>query len=105
MKKINLDLKYLIAIWILLIIAIISTYAHHGHLILDCGREVYYPTQVLLGKVLYKDIFNMDLNLKEFINDLKLKEQLNHLKESKRLNELKNLAGYYLITGTGKEIK
>lgn len=58
-KKINEDFKYLISIWLLLIVAIIATYAHHGHLIIDCGREVYYPTQILLGKVLYKDIFNI----------------------------------------------
>lgn len=59
MKKISIDIKYLFWIWIALIFAIIATYAHHGHLIIDCGREVYYPTQVMLGKVLYKDIFNI----------------------------------------------
>ena len=59
MKKINTDLKYLIWLWIILILAIIPTYAHHGNLLIDCGREAYYPTQVLLGKVLYKDIFNI----------------------------------------------
>lgn len=59
MKKIDIDLKYLLGLWIILFIAIIPTYSHHGDLIMDCGREVYYPTQVLLGKVLYKDIFNI----------------------------------------------
>ena len=59
MKKFNTDLKYLIMIWGLLILAIIPTYAHHGSFIIDCGREAYYPTQMLLGKVLYKDIFNI----------------------------------------------
>lgn len=59
MKKINTDFKYLISIWVILILALIPTYAHHGHLLIDCGREVYYPTQMLLGKVLYKDIFNI----------------------------------------------
>ena len=59
MKKINTDLKYLISIGLILTLAIIVTYAHHGHLLIDCGREVYYPTQVLLGKILYKDIFNI----------------------------------------------
>jgi len=55
----NDDLKYLISLWIILLLAIIATYAHQGHLIIDCGREVYYPTQILLGKVLYKDILNI----------------------------------------------
>lgn len=59
MKKINVDFKYLMIIWGLLIIAIIPTYAHHGHFLYDCGREVYYPMQMLAGKVLYKDIFNL----------------------------------------------
>lgn len=44
---------------IIFIIAIIPTYAHHGHFLIDSGREAYYPTQVLLGKILYKDIFDI----------------------------------------------
>lgn len=59
MKKINNDIKYLISIWSILILAILLTYAHHGYLLIDCGREVYYPTQIILGKILYKDIFNI----------------------------------------------
>lgn len=59
MKKFNTDIKYLIILWGLLILAVIRTYAHHGNLIVDCGREAYYPTQILLGKVLYKDLFNI----------------------------------------------
>lgn len=59
MKKFSTDLEYLILIGVILILAIIPTYGHHGHLLIDCGREVYYPTQILLGKILYKDIFNI----------------------------------------------
>lgn len=59
MKKNNTDIKYLIGLLIIFVLAIIPTYAHHGHLLIDCGREAYYPTQILLGKVLYKDIFNI----------------------------------------------
>lgn len=59
MKNINTNLKYLILLWIVLFFAIIPVYAHQGHLLIDCGREVYYPTQILLGKVLYKDILNI----------------------------------------------
>lgn len=51
--------KYLPLIWGLLILVLIPTYAHHGNLLVDCGREAYYPTQVLSGKALYKDIFNI----------------------------------------------
>lgn len=59
MKNINIDTKYLILLLIIAISGMVFTYAHHGHLIIDCGREVYYPTQILLGKVLYKDLFNI----------------------------------------------
>lgn len=59
MKKINLDTKYLMILWGLLIAILIGTFAHHGNLIVDCGREAYYSLQVSQGKVLYKDIFNI----------------------------------------------
>ncbi len=59
MKKLSLDSKYLVLLWILLGVGFFLTYAHHGHLIIDCGREVYYPTQILEGKVPYKDLFNI----------------------------------------------
>ena len=59
MRELSTDLKYFILIGIALILALIPTYAHHGSFLIDCGREAYYPTQVLLGKVLYKDILNI----------------------------------------------
>lgn len=59
MKKFSSDLKFLFLLWILSGAGIFLAYAHYGHLIIDCGREVYYPGQILLGKVLYKDLFNI----------------------------------------------
>lgn len=59
MQKNSTYNKYLMILWIISLIGIVLTYAHHGNLIIDNGREAYYPTQVLLGKVLYKDIFNV----------------------------------------------
>lgn len=73
MKKINVDLKYLILLLAILIAAVIPTYAHHGHLLIDCGREVYYPTQILLGKVLYKDILNIYGPFSYFFNAILFK--------------------------------
>jgi len=35
------------------------TFSHQGALIIDCGREAYYPQEILLNKVLYKDLFNI----------------------------------------------
>lgn len=64
MKKIDFNFKnsiwfWLSLLWVILIIALIPTYSHHGNLLIDNGREVYYPTQILSGNVLYKDIFNI----------------------------------------------
>ena len=51
--------KYLIGLIFVAIIAICMTYAHNIGLIIDCGREAYYPQEILNGKVLYKDLFNI----------------------------------------------
>lgn len=53
------DFKNIFLLWIILTFFIILTYAHHGSILIDNGREAYYPAQILLGKVLYKDIFNI----------------------------------------------
>lgn len=55
----NNNFIYLILIWATLFLAIIFTYAHHGNLLIDSGREAYYPVQILAGKILYKDILNI----------------------------------------------
>lgn len=52
-------LKYFIPL-VLITLAVLSiTYSHHNGLIIDCGREAYYPQEILNGKVLYKDLFNI----------------------------------------------
>lgn len=51
--------KYLITLVIILITSIFITYGHNVGLIIDCGREAYYPQEILNGKVLYKDLFNI----------------------------------------------
>jgi Dolichyl-phosphate-mannose-protein mannosyltransferase len=33
------------------------TWAHWGDVQIDCGRELYVPTEILRGKLLYRDIF------------------------------------------------
>lgn len=55
----NNNFIYLILIWATLFLALIFTYAHQGNLLIDCGREAYYPVQILAGKILYKDILNI----------------------------------------------
>ncbi len=51
--------KYLIGLICLAIWAICITYIHNIGLIIDCGREAYYPQEILNGKVLYKELFNI----------------------------------------------
>jgi len=59
MKKYINDLKYCVPLFLLLLFVFVLTWAHQGHIIIDCGREVYYPEEIVRGKVLYKDLFNI----------------------------------------------
>lgn len=58
MNKIS-DYKYLIILCILTVIALFLFTGHYNEILLDFGREVYYPERILQGKVLYKDLFNI----------------------------------------------
>lgn len=51
--------KYLIILLILTTVALCLFTGHYNEILLDFGREVYYPEQILNGKVLYKDLFNI----------------------------------------------
>lgn len=57
MNEKNIDFKFILLLGIILITVLIPTFSLHGDFLTDCGREAYYPTQILLGKILYKDIF------------------------------------------------
>ncbi len=59
MKKLSIDSINLLILGIVTFFVLVFTWGHHGGLIIDCGREAYYPLRVLQGKVLYKDIFNI----------------------------------------------
>lgn len=58
MKKVFED-RFLIALWILTTVALFFFVGHYSNIIIDVGREVYYPVQILKGKVLYQDLFNI----------------------------------------------
>ncbi|MGN0018066.1 MAG: hypothetical protein ACI37S_03395 [Candidatus Gastranaerophilaceae bacterium] len=49
--------KYLILLVIITISTICLTFRHNVGLIIDCGREAYYPQQILNGEILYKNLF------------------------------------------------
>ena len=51
--------KYSIILLLLAFAAVSLVFQHNIGLIIDCGREAYYPQEVLNGKVLYRDLFNI----------------------------------------------
>lgn len=59
MKGILKENKYLIILWVLCISGLIFFCGHYSGILIDFGREVYYPERILEGKVLYKDLFNI----------------------------------------------
>lgn len=70
MKEILKDYKYLILLLFLTIISLLFFCGHYANILIDFGREVYYPEQILQGKVLYKDLFNIYGPLSYQINAL-----------------------------------
>ena len=59
MKGILKENKYLIILWVLCILGLVLFCGHYSGILIDFGREVYYPERILEGKVLYKDLFNI----------------------------------------------
>lgn len=59
MKKFFIENKNLIILWVLCGIALFIFCGHYSNILLDIGREIYYPQEILNGKVLYKDLFNI----------------------------------------------
>ena len=55
----NLSPYSLIALLSLTIFSLYFFLGHYSGILIDFGREVYYPEQILEGKVLYKDLFNI----------------------------------------------
>jgi len=65
--------KYIIILWIFCIAGLIIFVGHYSGILIDFGREVYYPEQILNGKVLFKDLFNIYGPLSYQINALLFK--------------------------------
>lgn len=59
MKDFFAENKFLITLWILCIAGLFIFAGHYSGVLIDYGREVYYPEQILNGKILYKDLFNI----------------------------------------------
>lgn len=57
MKKYLKENFYLVLLLVVCVIALSFFLGHFNNVMLDFGREVYYPQRILEGKVLYKDLF------------------------------------------------
>lgn len=51
--------KYLVTLWILCLLGLLIFLGHYSGILIDFGREIYYPQEILSGKILYKDLFNI----------------------------------------------
>ena len=73
---------------------------HYSGILIDFGREVYYPEQILQGKILYKDLFNIYGPLSYQINALLYKvigAKLATLYLSGWVCSILTISGIYLI--------
>ncbi len=59
MKRFITENRNLVILWVLCGIALLLFCGHYRNILLDVGREVYYPQRILEGAVLYKDLFNI----------------------------------------------
>lgn len=61
-KFVYLNRKDIFSVFLLFIIfTVLAVFfsKYLGSILIDCGREAYFPEEMLKGKVLYKDIFNL----------------------------------------------
>lgn len=59
MKTFLINNKYVLLLGILCTLALIVFCGHYNNILVDIGREIYYPQSILEGKVLYKDLFTV----------------------------------------------
>lgn len=59
MKKFFIENKFLVLLWGITILGLFIFVGHYSGILIDFGREVYYPQEILNGKILYKDLFNI----------------------------------------------
>lgn len=100
MKEILNDNKYLIILWVLCIAGLIFFTGHYNGILIDFGREVYYPERLLEGKILYKDLFNIYGPLSYQINAVLYKifgAKLSTLYAAGAVCSLLTVSGVYLI--------
>lgn len=100
MEKVLKDYKYLILLWILCLAGLVFFTGHYAGILIDFGREVYYPERILEGKILYKDLFNIYGPLSYQINALLYKifgAKLSTLYGAGAVCSILTVSGIYLI--------
>jgi hypothetical protein len=88
----------LVAIWALLFAV---TWAHWGNLTIDCGREMYVPSELARGKTLYRDIWYLYTPLGPYVNSWLFRIFGIHLTVLYWAGSLSALAGALLIFSAG----
>ena len=59
MKNFFIENKFLVLLCGITILGLFIFVGHYSGILVDFGREVYYPQEILNGKILYKDLFNI----------------------------------------------
>lgn len=55
----QLEIFSILGLYLIFILLLSVFINHFGHIVLDSGREAFFPLEVLRGKILYKDLFNI----------------------------------------------
>lgn len=100
MKEILSENKYLIILWLLCIFGLIGFLSHYSGILIDFGREVFYPERILAGDVLYKNLFNIYGPLSYQINAMLYKifgAKLSTLYGAGAVCSLVTVSGIYLV--------
>lgn len=100
MKKFFIENKFLVLLWLLCLVGLFMFLGHYSGILIDFGREVYYPQEILSGKVLYKDLFNIYGPLSYQINAIWYKIfgiKLSTLYGAGIFTSLLTVSGIYLI--------
>ena len=100
MKEVLKENKYLILLWILCITGLLFFCGHYSNILIDFGREVYYPEQILNGGILYKDLFNIYGPLAYQINAVLYKifgAKLSTLYIAGCISSILTISGIYII--------
>ncbi len=100
MKDFFIENKFLVLLCGITILGLLIFGGHYSGILIDFGREVYYPQEILNGKILYKDLFNIYGPLAYQINAILYKIfgiKLSTLYGAGIFTSLLTVSGIYLV--------